>query len=188
MARITIKALQEELEQLKSINKYQFNDINRLNIEIDQFKNKLNIVSKEEFSSLVKQLENQKLRTSEYKKLYENLKVQYKTERSKYLNEIESLEQQLSSSEMKLNERNAGRKAYSNKEVIEMIYNYYIAGKSLQGIADELNRSGIKTNRNKDWSKSSIRFILLNYKNVTNGFIEEDKFKRSVKLLNVNKK
>ena len=46
----------------------------------------------------------------------------------------------------------------------------------------------IKTNRNKEWSKSSIRFILLNSKNVTNGFIEEDIFDSEVKLLNDNKK
>ena len=64
--------------------------------------------------------------------------------------------------EDKTNVRNAGRKAYSNDKVIKMIYNLYLNGKSLQLIADELNRSEIKTNRGKDWSKSSVRFILLN--------------------------
>ncbi|MGO5075968.1 recombinase family protein [Clostridium sporogenes] len=188
MPRVTIKSLQEELEQLKSINKYQSDEINKLRVTIEDIKKEKDVVSKEEYDNLVKQFEPQRLMVTEYKRLYEDLRVQYNTERSKYISEIESLEKQVKGSETKLNERNAGRKAYSNKEVIEMIYNFYIDGKSLQRIADELNRSGIRTNRNKDWSKSSIRFILLNSKNVTNGFIEEDKFKRSVELLNDNKK
>ncbi len=98
------------------------------------------------------------------------------------------LQEQLDSTEIKVNERGARRKAYSNKEVIEKIYNLYLDGSSLQGIADELNRLGIKTTRGKDWSKSSIRFILLNPKNVANGFIGEDIYNRTVKLLNENKK
>lgn len=87
-----------------------------------------------------------------------------------------------------MNKRNAGRKAYSNKQVIEKIYNLYLFGRSLQGIADELKRSEIKTNRGKDWSKSSIRFILINHGNVANEIVKEEDFDRAVKLLNDKRK
>ncbi len=86
------------------------------------------------------------------------------------------------------NERKAGRKAYADKQVITKIYTLYVDGKSLQGVADELNRLEIKTNRGKQWSKSTIRFILLNFNNVLNQLIEDNLFKRAVQLLNDNKK
>ena len=126
--------------------------------------------------------------TNKYKELYENLKNKYGKQREDYITEIKNLQEQINSSEIKLNERNAGRKSYSNKEVIEKIYGFYLEGKSLQGITNELNRLEIKTNRNKEWSKSSIRFILLNAKNVSNGIIEKDVFNRAVEILNDNKK
>jgi hypothetical protein len=87
-----------------------------------------------------------------------------------------------------LNERNAGRKAYADKKVITKIYTFYVDGKSLQGVTDGLNRLGIKTTRGNQWSKSTIRFILLNSKNVVNQLIGKDLFNRAVKLLNDNKK
>lgn len=188
MARITIKSLQEEIETLKSINTYQSNQIKKLNTEIENFKDKGNIVSNTEFNALSKELKEQKLITNEYKKLYENLISKHKEERKKYILEIKNLKEKIDSSETKLNERNAGRKAYDNKEVIEVIYYLYLDGKSLQGIADELNNTEVRTNRGKEWSKSTIRFILLNYKNVTNGFIEKDIFDSAVKLLTDNRK
>lgn len=105
------------------------------------------------------------------------------------LDRVEELQEELRCAEIKkLNERNAGRKAYSNEKVIQKIYNPYLEGCSLQDVANELNRSGIKTKRSKEWAKSSVRFILLNTKNVSNGFIDEDIFSRTVKLLNDNKK
>jgi predicted RNase H-like nuclease (RuvC/YqgF family) len=159
MPRITIKSLQEKIETLTN-----HNDL------------------------LVKDLQNQKQETAKYKKLYDNLKIKHSGQRNALVKRLEELEEQLSSSEIKLNERNAGRKAYSNKNVIEIIYNLYLNGKSLQGIANELNGAEIKTNREKEWSKSSIRFILLNFKNVSNGFVEEDIFNRAVKLLSDNRK
>lgn len=116
------------------------------------------------------------------------IKDESSMEIEKLLSEIDSLKQRLESSEIKLNDRNAGRKAYSNKQVIEKIYNLYLSGRSLQGIADEMKRSEIKTNRGKDWSKSSIRFILKNHANVVNGIVEEEDFKGVLKLLNDNRK
>lgn len=166
MSRVTIKELQEQIDTLKSTNEFQSLEITKLNEEI----------------------EKQKQLTTKSKKMYENLKDKYSKERDELIYKIKELQEQIESSEIKLNERNAGRKAYSNKEVIEKIYNLYLEGKSLQGIADELKRLEIKTNRNKEWSKSSIRFILLNEKNVVNEFIKEDIFERTVKLMNDNKK
>lgn len=188
MPRVTIKSLQEQIDNLKSINDFQSSEINRLNKEIDSLRDKEKIVSIEEYKLLIEEFENQKTLTTEYRKMYENLKNKYTKERNELINKVKELQEQLDSSEIKLNGRNAGRKAYSNKEVIEKIYNLYLDGKSLQGIANELNRLEFKTNRNKDWSKSSVRFILLNEKNIINRFIEEDVFNRAIKLLNVNKK
>lgn len=188
MPRVTIKELQEQINTLKSINDFQSAEITKLNKEIDSLRDKEKIVPIGEYNFLIKEFENQKLLTTEYRKMYENLKDKYSKERDELIDKIKELQEQIDRSEIKLNERNAGRKAYSNKEVIEKIYNFYLDGKSLQGIANELNRLEIKTNRNRKWSKSSIRFILLNEKNLLNGFIEEDIFKRTVKLLNDNKK
>lgn len=187
MGKVTIKALKDEIQVLNNIDKFQKKELDKLNKELDNIKNNKNVVTKEEYDILVKNIEKEKLKTSEYKRLYYNIKKEYNMQRNKYIDEIKKLEKQLiESSEIKLNEknsRNAGRKAYSNKEVIEMIYNYYLENKSLQHIADELNRLEIKTNRNKSWSKSSIRFILLNSKNVTNKFISQDLYNCAVELL-----
>ncbi|NMM64511.1 hypothetical protein HBE96_18015 [Clostridium sp. P21] len=188
MPRVTIKQLQEQINSLKSINDFQSSEINKLNKEINELRDKEKVVSIDEYNFLAKEFENQNMLTTEYRKMYENLKDKYSKERDKLIDKIKALQEQVDSSQIKLNERNAGRKAYSNKEVIKKIYELYLEGKSLQGIVDELNRLEIKTNRNKDWSKSSIRFILLNEKNVLNGFITEDIFNRTIKLLNDNKK
>lgn len=167
MKKATLKVLHEQINTLKSINRNQSIEMDNLNEKIDNLRDKETIVSKSEFDFLVKNFENQKLMTSDYKKLYQNLK---------------------SKKEPIYNERNAGRKAYADKEVIKRIYTLYVDGKSLQGVADELSRLEIKTNRGKQWSKSTIRFILLNSKNVINQLIEEDLFNRAVELLNSNKK
>lgn len=112
--------------------------------EITDLKNKNNIVSRTEFDVLVKDFETQKSMANKYRELYENLRNKCNKERDNLINKVKSLEEQLDGSEIKLNARNAGRKAYSNQEVIEMIYNFYLEGKSLQGIANELNSSEIK--------------------------------------------
>lgn len=127
----------------------------------------------------------------EINKLNSNIAVikdESSMEIKRLLIEIDNLKQQLKSSETKSNNRNAGRKAYSNKQVIEKIYSFYLSGKSLQGISDELKRSEIKTNRGRDWSKSSIRFILINHANADSGIVTEEAYDRAVKLLNDNKK
>lgn len=188
MARITIKELQQQIETLKSINDFQSTEITKLNKEIENLRDTEKVVPIEEYNFLIKEFENQKLLAKEYQKMYENLKEKHIQERDELIDKVKELQEKIESSKMKLNERNAGRKAYSNKEVIEKIYNLYLDGKSLQGIANELNRLEIKTNRGRKWSKSSIRFILLNEKNVGNGFVDEDIFNRTIKLLNDNKK
>jgi transketolase len=189
MPRITKKMLEEKIEQLEKINKLNISEINRLNSEIDCLKQDKNVISKEDYVTLVKELEHQELQTKQYKKLFDDLKKKHSSQRDVLLDRIKELEEQLKRAEIKkLNDRNAGRKAYSNEKVIQNIYSLYLEGNSLQAITNELNRSGIKTKRGKEWAKSSIRFILLNSKNVSNGFIDEDTFNSSVKLLNDNKK
>ena len=167
MKKVTLKVLHEQIDSLKSINRNQSIEINNLNEKINNLSDKEKIVSKTELGVIVKNFENQKLMTADYKKLYQNLR-----------NKKEPI----------LNERNAGRKAYADKQIVTKIYTLYVDGKSLQGVADELNRLEIKTNRGKQWSKSTIRFILLNSKNVLNQLIEENLFKHAVQLLNDNKK
>jgi len=65
--------------------------------------------------------------------------------------------------------------------LFRLIINFY-------RVVYKLNRLKIKTNRGKQWSKSTIRFILLSFNNVLHQLIEENSFKRAVKLLNDNKK
>lgn len=78
----------------------------------------------------MKEFENQKLLTTEYRKMYENLKDKYSKEHNELIDKIKELQEKIDSSEIKLNERNAGGKAYSNKEFIEMIYNFYLEEKA----------------------------------------------------------
>lgn len=183
MSRVTIKSLEEQISTLKAIIEYNSTDISELNKEIKDLRNSNNMVSRSEFDNLLKRLEQQKLVISNYEKLNENLKTKNQIQKT----EIKKLQEQPSCSVTKLNDRNAGRKAFSNIEVIQMIYNLYLCGKSLQGITDELNHLSIRTSRDKEWSKSSIRYILLNPKNISNGFIDVVTFERAVELLNDNR-
>ncbi|MCY6354488.1 hypothetical protein [Clostridium sp. ZS2-4] len=57
MARVTKKILEEKIEQLEKINDYNMQEISKLNVEIDNLRDKENIVSREEFDFLFKQLE-----------------------------------------------------------------------------------------------------------------------------------
>lgn len=109
-------------------------------------------------------------------------------EKKKYIIELDRIKVELQNSKISGNDRNAGRKGYSNKEVINKIYSMYIDNLSLQKIAEELNGLNIKTNIGKSWSKSSIRFILLNHKNIQKGFIDEKSFLMVKKLLEKNNK
>lgn len=47
-------------------------------------------------------------------------------------------------------------------KIVKKIFDYYIDGKSIRGIAKKLNSEGIKTRLCNDWSDSSIRTILNN--------------------------
>lgn len=174
MARVTIKELQKQIENLKSLNEFHISENIRLNKEIADLRSKGNMVPKKELDILVEQIEYEKQMTTEYKRLYEDLRNKYDKLRE-------------SSSVIK-NARGAGRKAFSDIEVIQSIYRLYLQGNSLKTIADELNSTGSRTKRGGTWSKSSVRFILLNEKNVLSGFIDEDTFSRAVKLLNDNRK
>lgn len=174
MARVTIKELQKQIENLKSLNEFHITENIRLNKEITHLKNKENMVPKEELDILVKQIEHQKQMTAQYQRLYEDMKNKYDTLKENSL--------------LPKNARGAGRKAFNNVEVIQEIYELYLQGKSLQEVADELNSLEIKTKRGGTWSKSSVRFILLNKGNVSNGFVDKGTFNCAVKLLNDNKK
>jgi hypothetical protein len=148
-----------------------------------------NVILKNDYDSLLEKLEIQEHKIAECKKINDKLTKKHNSQNKMLLTKIDELEKRLERIEIKkLNERKAGRKAYSNKETIQMIYTLYLDGKSLQGIVDELKRSEIKTKSGKDWSKSSVRFILINDNNVSNCFVDEDTFNRTVKLLNYNKK
>jgi DNA invertase Pin-like site-specific DNA recombinase len=46
--------------------------------------------------------------------------------------------------------------------IIKNIFNLYQSGKSIQDIADTLNKKGIKTRRDCNWSKEGLRLILRN--------------------------
>ncbi|MCH4201092.1 recombinase family protein, partial [Clostridium tyrobutyricum] len=59
---------------------------------------------------------------------------------------------------------------------VKTIYKSYSEGKSLQNIADALNKANIKTKKGGSWAKSSIRFILLNNIYVEKGIINKDAF------------
>lgn len=91
MKRSRLKVLHEQIDALKSINNRQGLEIDNLNKEINDLKNKEEI-TKVKFKVMIKNFENQKIMTLEYKKLFQNLK---------------------------LIERHAGRKAYFEKEVVK---------------------------------------------------------------------
>lgn len=188
MSRVTKKMLEEEIEQLRKINDYNMSVITELNTQINNIEVEKEIVSKQEFQVLLEKFNNQKKLTEGYKQMLDDLKKNHKKERNVLIDKINTLQEQVDNKELKLNVRGAGRKAYSNKNVIEKIYNLYLDNNSLQDVANELNRLEIKTARGKAWSKSSIRFILLNHKNVLNELIDEDTFYRTQRLLHDNKK
>lgn len=75
------------------------------------------------------------------------------------------------------NSRGAGRKEFQDYETVKNIFHLCSNGESLQGIANKLNEANIKTKAGGKWSKSSVRFILLNKSYVKKGIIDESVFK-----------
>lgn len=76
----------------------------------------------------------------------------------------------------KHNERNAGRKAYENTDVIRRIYRMYAEVKTYQEIADILNSEGIPTKKGGTWSKSSVRYILYNESYLKKGILSKKEY------------
>jgi hypothetical protein len=91
--------------------------------------------------------------------------------------------------ELERNGRGAGRKPYSNKQAVQLIFNsYYMVKSSLQTIANMLNSSDIKTSRGSSWSKSTVKYVLNNMKYVEMEYVEEEVFNNVQNMLNQNRK
>ena len=173
MARVTIKELEERLKNAQNLIDMQIDEISRLNKELDDTRNGLNVVSSAEFKGVISELEN-------YKLLYKILKQQKEKEISSLKNKVDVLIDKIKevSSEIKIehNSRGAGRKEFQDYETVQHIFNLYANGESLQGVANKLNEYDIKTRAGGTWSKSSVRFILLNKSYVEKGIIDKDTF------------
>jgi len=76
----------------------------------------------------------------------------------------------------KHNERGAGRKQYSDKDVIRRIFYLYARGKNYQQIADKLNCEKVPTKAGGTWAKSSVRFILYNESYIEKGVLSEKEY------------
>lgn len=100
------------------------------------------------------------------------------TENKELKAKIKELEQQKCNSK-------AGRKPFDDKKIIKQMFELYIKGYSMRDIADVFNGTGIKTRRGKDWSKSSISWIMR--KESTKEFIDEDMYNAVKKLMEENK-
>ncbi|WP_416044950.1 recombinase family protein (plasmid) [Clostridium tyrobutyricum] len=174
MARKTIKRLETDLKNVEFLYKQELEENKRLkNLVTGK-----DVIAQSEYDLLLKDYKHMKDMRDNYKILYDNLRVRYDALKNSTVINNQTIK----------NSRGAGRKAFNNAGIIKRIYELYIQGNSLKEIADILNGSEIKTKRGGNWSKSSIRFILLNRKNVENEFINEDIYNRTVKLLNDRKK
>ncbi|MBV4420398.1 recombinase family protein [Clostridium tyrobutyricum] len=175
MARKTIKKLETDLKNMEFLYKQELEENERLKNLVEG----KNVISIDEYNLLLEDYNNMKDMRDNYKRLYDDLRIRY--------DELRKNSTVINNKTVK-NERGAGRKAFDNLNAIKRIYELYIQGNSLKEISDILNGSGIKTKLGGNWSKSSVRFILLNRKNVENEFINEDIYNRIVKLLNDRKK
>ncbi|AND86345.1 hypothetical protein GTH52_15255 (plasmid) [Clostridium tyrobutyricum] len=174
MARKTIKRLETDLKNMEFLYKQELEENKRLRNLLEG----KNVIAQSEYDLLLKDYEHMKDMRDNYKILYDNLRIRYDGLKDSTVINNQTIK----------NSRGAGRKAFDSSDVIKRIYELYIQGNSLKEIANTLNGSEIKTKRGGTWSKSSVRFILLNYKNVENEFIDEDTYNITVKLLNDRKK
>lgn len=164
MPRKTIAGLEEQLRIVRELNEEYLKDIEKLRNELEEVKKEKNVVTlqevkfmKREIESLKISLRGEKDRSERWKTRYEAV-IKDKTEK---------------------NARGAGRKMFSDKDTIQDIYNMYLEGKSLRDIAQELNE-GLEINK---WTKSGIRFILGNPKNIELEFIDKTTFDRTIQLI-----
>jgi predicted RNase H-like nuclease (RuvC/YqgF family) len=115
MGKVTIKELQERLQQQKELINMQQEDIIRLNKELEEAKQGMNVISLVEFNGVVKECENIELR--------------YKVMERQKDKEIERLKAKINEFESKQinkctihNERGAGRKSLLTQEQLEKVY------------------------------------------------------------------
>jgi DNA-binding NarL/FixJ family response regulator len=134
MGKVTIKELQERLQQQKELIDMQQEDIIRLNKELEEAKQGMNVISLVEFNGVVKQCENVELR--------------YKVMERQKDKEIERLKDRINQFESKQidkctihNERGAGRKSQLTPEQSEKVYSLHQQGLSYGKIATEVGIS-----------------------------------------------
>ena len=191
MARITISYLEKEIERYKNLTNLQFEDIDRLNNELESTKNKMDVVGCAEFNGVITELNGLTTRNKVLNQLYEREKsrndgssclrhenYELRLENEQLKSKILDLEKQASSvinSELN-NTKRVGRKEYQDINIILRIFFFYSEGLSLQNIADRLNKEGILTKAGGTWAKSSIRFILLNESYLEKGIIDKASF------------
>jgi len=192
MARITISYLEKEIEGYKNLTNLQFEEINRINKELESIKNKMDVVGCAEFNGVVTELSSLNNQYKVLKQLYEREKSKndanshlrdenhgLRLENEQLQNKILDFDNQASSvinTELNINHKRAGRKQYQDINIILRIFSFYSEGLSLQNIADRLNEEGIPTKAGGTWAKSSIRFILLNESYLQKGIIDKASF------------
>ncbi|WP_196008055.1 recombinase family protein [Clostridium tyrobutyricum] len=174
MPRITIKEMQEKLNNAQKTIEMQIDEISRLNKELDNTRNNVGVVSSAEFKSVITELETKE-------NLYKLLEEQKNKEIEKLKTKVDLLNAELKKNKSTVinsehNSRGAGRKEFQDYDTVKTIYKSYSEGKSLQNIADALNKANIKTKKGGSWAKSSIRFILLNNVYVEKRIIDEEMF------------
>lgn len=170
MARKTIKSLENELNATLNLNKRYVEDIAKLRQEIENIKADKDVIALVEYNQLMSQLDYQKTKN---KILTNDIKRADK----KYKDLLDKTK--------KKNARGAGRKMFQDKMIIKRIYDLYLEGKSLRNIADILNDDSTEI---KKWSKSTVRFILLNKKNIELKFIDEDTYNTISELFDERRK
>ena len=170
MARKTIKDLEEQLKSAWNLNNAYFDDIEKLRKEIEDIKNDKNVISVIEVKRLEREIETLKLKARAEEDRAERWKLRYDELVGKYKAK---------------NIRGAGRKMFDDELIIKKIYDLYLSGKSLKNIADDLNNDSAEI---KNWSKSTVRFILLNKKNISLGFIDDDTYNNALEMLGNNRK
>ena len=74
MARITISYLEKEIERYKNLTNLQFEEINRINKELESIKNKMDVVGCAEFNGVVTELSSLNNQYKVLKQLYEREK------------------------------------------------------------------------------------------------------------------
>jgi len=174
MARETMDTLREEIKSLKAYNKRLESDNDSLKQQMNEIKADKNMISMDEhmieYNQLMSQLNNEKIKNITLTKQSNAWKQKY--------NELFD-KQQIK------NDRGAGRKPFNDEDTVKRIYNLYLNGMSLKNIAEDLNKDSSQI---KNWSKSSVRIILLNNKNIELGFISEDDYNKIIELMRKNRK